>query len=81
MVRFESWGYLDDHTMYGDAYIEARVTLTRGDWNIQTETLRVEDDTLLHWEQTVMAKGFVVLNRDYKSGKLKLGQKRWVVWG
>lgn len=81
MIHFENLGYLDDHTMYGDAYIEARPCLIRGYWDTQTETLQVEDNTLLHWEQTVMAKGFILLDIYYKDGKLKLGEKKSIAWG
>lgn len=81
LIQFVTWGFVNEHVLFGDAYIEGSKTLVRGYWNTQTRTLTTDGVTLSGGETLTMSKGFVIIYLEYKKGNLQPGQSKGIVWG
>lgn len=81
LIQFVTWGFVNEHVLFGDAYIEGSKTLVRGYWDTQTRTLATDGVTLSGGEILTMSKGFVIIYLEYKKGKLQPGQSKGIVWG
>lgn len=46
LIQFVTWGFVNEHVLFGDAYIEGSKTLVRWYWDTQTRTLATDGVTL-----------------------------------